>query len=80
MPQHWGGDALFRDFEVYDSALGAVTFGASLLHRGRIQETTGNARARRFYEKLGFRALEVLGNSDDGAGTGGDFYMGRRHS
>ena len=45
--QHWGGDALIRDFEVYDSALGAVTFGASLLHRGHIQEQTGNVRSRR---------------------------------
>ena len=34
----------------------------------------GNARARRFYERLGFRALEVTAEGE--TGTGGGLYMG----
>ena len=43
-----------------------------------LQMHEGNTRARRFYEKLGFRPLEVATADADAGGTGGAFFMGRR--
>lgn len=42
-----------------------------------LQMHESNARARRFYEKLGFRQLHGVGETTAG-GTGGAFYMGLR--
>jgi hypothetical protein len=42
-----------------------------------LQMHAGNARARRFYEKLGFRELDGAGGAGE-AGTGGAFFMGLR--
>ena len=40
-----------------------------------LQMHAGNARARKFYERLGFEALSAGG---DGGGTGGDLDLGIR--
>ena len=48
-----------------------------------LQMHEANARARRFYAKLGFEKLD-LGGADlgsptgEGAGTGGGLYLGKR--
>jgi ribosomal protein S18 acetylase RimI-like enzyme len=63
---------------------GARMMGALLAAQRRagspgafLQLHESNARARRFYEKLGFRQLHGVGETTAG-GTGGAFYMGLR--
>ena len=43
-----------------------------------LQMHEANVRARRFYAKLGFEQLKLGAQQGDGAGTGGDLYLGKR--
>ena len=81
-PQHLSPLHLDEDVRVERGATVSCA-GASAAAGSRgafLQMHEGNARARRFYEKLGFERIVVgggaAGGDGEGAGTGGDFYMG----